>query len=258
MTKHYTEEYFKYLILNYLIPSIDTENKISIKSIKVEGNVYDLLLDLLSDSKVIFYDNTNRWDINSDIICEISINNQKLNVKNSKKHLDSLNETSKLFTNKYINIIVCEGFFQIPRFDVKVIYRNSKSTLFIPTGGFLNPLPTKQFWGLRGYVRDIYKLFKEAVRRIKGSSNTDKFRKSEIKGIDANLFLFFVQEDDNKITWYSTIYGSFYYTKKEDGLHYNLLVNNGLLHIFLKPVNLSDYDGEGVENLNILISALLI
>jgi hypothetical protein len=273
MTSYYTEEFFKGFILKYIIPLIDIGNGISIKSIKVENNIlgsikvkdniYSQLLKLVPDSQASIHDNSNAWTTSRDTICEINLSNQKPTIKTSKKHPSNLKETSKPFINKEINVIIQESYFPIPQFDVRVKYRNSKSTVFAPTHVLNDPMQP-YCWVLDGYARKIYELFKEAAWRAHAAvcNNCDnyvcskyKFSRSKHKGLDVSLLLFFIEEDDNKITWYSTLLGNFYYVK--DYLSYNLVMDDGLLHLFLKPINLSNYNGKEVENLNILLSALL-
>jgi len=234
-------------ILDGFIPAIcNSDINTSVKSIRLGNNMYDSFVEEVETFPGVF---NNLWyapnkEINGVYVCEIDLTqkHQDINIYPSE-----FETTSKPFVGKNINILTANipsgnGLYSfIPEF---IIERESDEfwgdyRFCVHTYGAEIKLYSKKDINT-SYVRYVHSTFVEAAAAVT-NCNAKK-----LKNLDGALFLFFTQ-DNNKITWYCTIFGAFR----------KLMVFDKKLAMFLKPINLSDYNGPEKSSLDLVMATII-
>jgi hypothetical protein len=237
-------------ILEGFIRIIDINRKLSIKTLKVDKCIYKSLAKKIG---FVFPDKFD-WrfcvpDKADDGICICEIDFVRLHekgfIKDSMNNPSELEYTSEPFVDKNINVVVSdvsydynEPFFRIPKFIIQDNYQ-LLTLVHLSEGKLIEDYTVKNI--VFEYRRHMLSTFENTIRLIIG---LDTYKIQKLVG---KLFLFFTQDND-KITWYCTIFGS---------PIPKVTIFGRRLAMFSKPINLSEYEGPEKRALDLIMASII-
>jgi hypothetical protein len=240
--ENFTEYDLKEIILSDIIPILNME-RLSLKDIKVkkpgeitENNIYKSLIDTVDFM----------YSLGKNQVYEIELGGQNLVIRDIKNDQEAIKEITKPFIDKDISILAFGLFTDYPRFVPWFLAHpeSNSSFSFVPGIGFNTQIVGQKIFVISKKIEYIYSIFAKAAAHIRGHKRKIKSYSS----LTVSLFVFFAQDNNGVTSWYCTMLGSFQNTSVKQ-------IKNSCL--FLKTMNLSEYNGQYKNILNNLMATLI-